>query len=52
MYVIEMEGYNDGMPYTVEAFDDLDKARYNLMRQREANRKVRFRLIKIEWDWA
>lgn len=51
MYVIELEGHNDGYPYEEERWTDSVVARERLEALRLKNPKVRWRLIKIVKDY-
>lgn len=44
-YVVEMEGYNDGHPYTASRHNTLGEASRSLTDHRKSNPLVRYRLI-------
>ncbi len=52
MYVIEFEGYNDGVPYESWRTDDLEVALSGVAKERQNNDKVKWRVIQIVEDFA
>ena len=53
IYVVEVEGHNDGHPYEVgERFSDRYSAEEFFEQRSKDYPKVRHRIIKIEKDWA
>jgi len=51
-YVVEQEGYNDGLPYVASRHLTLEAGLRNLAAHREENSKVRYRLIHIIEDYS
>lgn len=46
-YVVELEGFNDGLPYREGSFETEAEARGFAAESREKNPQVRWRVIKI-----
>lgn len=51
-YRIEVEGYNDGLPYEEGQHTSCVKADEDIKRRRKENPKVRFRLIEVIEDFS
>lgn len=51
-FVIEFEGYNDGKPYEKARFKNIWEARDAFFKHRYENPKVRWRLIRLDYDWS